>query len=126
MRSDATRSCALIEDELVPTAILTIMPRLFSQVSCIDNLDEASEMALLRSYGPSVPDSTLKRLTGLFEDLRGMVDEGLLSYPYSTRELVNLVRHLEEFPKDSLVETVENVFAFDNYDTGLRCEHARQ
>lgn len=49
-----------------------------------------------------------------------MVDDGLLSYPYSTRELVNLVRHLEAFPKDSLVQTVENVFAFDNYDTGLR------
>jgi len=49
-----------------------------------------------------------------------MVDDGLLSYPYSTRELVNLVRHLEQFPNDSLVHTIENVFAFDNYDVGLR------
>ena len=45
---------------------------------------------------------------------------GLLSYPYSTRELVNIVRHLEEFPQDSLVHTIENVFAFDNYDSGSR------
>lgn len=89
-------------------------------VSCIDNLDEYSEISLLRSYAPSVAESTLTRLTALFKDLRLMVDDGLLSYPYSTRELVNIVRHLEEFRDDSLVHTVENVFAFDNYDVGLR------
>lgn len=29
-----------------------------------------------------------------FTELREMADEGLLQYPYSTRELVNIVKHI--------------------------------
>jgi hypothetical protein len=50
---------------------------------------------MLRQYGPAVPEEVLRQLTGLFADLRGMVHEGALNYPYSTRELVNIVRHLQ-------------------------------
>mmetsp|Transcript_1455 Transcript_1455/g.5161 ORF Transcript_1455/g.5161 Transcript_1455/m.5161 type:complete len:997 (-) Transcript_1455:61-3051(-) len=85
----------------------------------IENPDEKSELALLKFYGPNVPEDTLKSLTQLFADLRDLVEQGLLSYPYSTRELVNIVRHLEAFPEDGLVSTVENVFSFDGYDAQL-------
>jgi hypothetical protein len=30
-----------------------------------------------------------------FTDLRRLVDDGQLAYPYSTRELVNIARHLQ-------------------------------
>ncbi|TKR72351.1 hypothetical protein L596_019816 [Steinernema carpocapsae] len=38
-----------------------------------------------------------------------------LSYPYSTRELVNIVKHVQMFPDDPLVNVVKNVFDFDTF-----------
>ena len=29
-------------------------------------------------------------------------DDGLIQYPYSTREVVNIVKHLERFPDEGL------------------------
>lgn len=52
-------------------------------------------MAMLRQYGPSVPDGTLRRLVLAFGELRTMADQGMITYPYSTREVVNMVKHLE-------------------------------
>lgn len=46
-----------------------------------------------------------------------MADNALLSYPYSTRELVNIVKHLQKFPTDSLVAAIRNVFDFDAYSS---------
>ncbi|CAK9040016.1 von Willebrand factor A domain-containing protein 8 [Durusdinium trenchii] len=110
----------------------------------IQNPDETSEVAMLRhlerfgpglaadgkrSYAPSVPLDLLRLLSSCFGELRQMVEAGKLSYPYSTRELVNLVRHLETFPQDSLAEVLdawqwhrekENVFAFDSFEPELR------
>ena len=37
-------------------------------------------------------------------------------YPYSTREVVNIVKHLELFPNEGLGNVVRNVFDFDSYD----------
>ena len=85
----------------------------------INNPDEESELALLRFYGPDLADELLLKLTHLFSDLRRLVDDGLLSYPYSTRELVNIVKHLQKYPEDGLVTTIENVFSFDGYDAQL-------
>lgn len=82
----------------------------------IDNPDQESELALLRKYAPHVPEDVLVKLTTAFNDLRRLVDEGLISYPYSTRELVNIVRHLEEFPREGLSRAVRNVFDFDQYE----------
>lgn len=62
----------------------------------IDNPDRASELELLRSYADSIDPLTLHGLTGAFMDLRAAVDDGILSYPYSTRELVNIVRHVDK------------------------------
>ena len=52
-------------------------------------------MELLRSYGPDVPEEIMKKLVQAFAMLRDMADQGQLTYPYSTRELVNIVKHLQ-------------------------------
>lgn len=85
--------------------------------SCIaiDNPSPSSEIFLLQQYGPSVPKTTLSTLVNAFGELRTMADEGLLNYPYSTREVVNIVKHLEKFPNESMSELVGNVLDFDKY-----------
>ena len=86
----------------------------------IANPDAASELELLSAYAPGVPHSLLQCLAGAFGELRALVEEGQLSYPYSTREAVAVVCHLEEFPDDGLVGSLENVLAFDAYSPDLR------
>ena len=85
----------------------------------IDNPDQNSEIALLRSYAPNVNIATITRLTAAFMDLRQMTDEGQLLYPYSTRELVNIVLHLSRYPDDSMTEVLDNVLSFDSFDRQL-------
>ena len=51
--------------------------------------------AMLHHYGPNVQEPTLKKLVSAFSELRQMADEGLIAYPYSTREVVNIVKHLQ-------------------------------
>ena len=60
----------------------------------VSNPDQASEMSLLRQYSPTLPQPLLEMLTGAFKDLRALTDSGKLTYPYSTRELVNVIKHL--------------------------------
>lgn len=64
----------------------------------IENPDTASELAMLRAYGPEVEEEVLRRLSAAFQDLRGLAHAGTLSYPYSTRELVSIVKHLQVSP----------------------------
>ena len=61
----------------------------------VDNPDMESEMSMLRQYGPDVPEHVLKKLVTAFGELRDMADQGLINYPYSTREVVNMVKHLQ-------------------------------
>ncbi|CAJ0760628.1 2341_t:CDS:10 [Entrophospora sp. SA101] len=82
----------------------------------VDNPGPDSEMFLLRKYAPDVPEDLLLKLTAAFSDLRKLVDEGLISYPYSTRELVNVVKHMQEFPKEGIARILQNIFDFDQYD----------
>ncbi|KAK3095149.1 hypothetical protein FSP39_010820 [Pinctada imbricata] len=86
----------------------------------INNPDMKSEMSMLRRYGPDVPETTLEKLVQAFGDLRNMADQGLISYPYSTREVVNIVRHLNKYPNDGLRTVVRNVFDFDSYSKELQ------
>ena len=79
----------------------------------ISNPDTDSEMELLRCYGPSVDEDILRKLVDCFAELRRMVDTATLTYPYSTREAVSIVKHLEKYPADGVVETIENVLGFD-------------
>lgn len=61
----------------------------------VDNPHIDGEIAMLKQYGPDVPEETLRRLVGAFSELRDMADQGLINYPYSTREIVNMVKHLQ-------------------------------
>ena len=40
-------------------------------------------------------DELLDKVVSSFAELRQLSDEGLISYPYSTREAVNIVKHLQ-------------------------------
>lgn len=86
----------------------------------IDNPDIESELSMLRQYGPTVPENTLRKLVLAFGELREMADQGLINYPYSTREVVNMVRHLNKFPNEGLTTVVKNVFDFDQYNKELK------
>lgn len=61
----------------------------------VDNPSEDAEIELLKQYGPHVPEEAIKKLVSVFDDLRTLADQGLVNYPYSTREVVNIVKHLE-------------------------------
>ncbi|XP_077256080.1 von Willebrand factor A domain-containing protein c12.2 isoform X2 [Temnothorax americanus] len=87
---------------------------LFSTHS-VDNPSIRSEIQLLKQYGPHIDERTIHKLVRAFGELRSMADQGLVSYPYSTREVVNLVKHLEKFPNEPLGTVVRNVFDFDRY-----------
>ena len=50
---------------------------------------------MLKRYGPDVPDEILRRLVLTFSELRDLADQGMINYPYSTREVVNMVKHLQ-------------------------------
>nr|XP_039272426.1 von Willebrand factor A domain-containing protein 8-like isoform X1 [Styela clava] len=86
----------------------------------VDNPSVESELKMLQQYGEDVPVHILKKLVASFGELRDMADQGLISYPYSTREVVNIVKHLQEFPKEGLASVVRNVFDFDAYSTETR------
>lgn len=61
----------------------------------VDNPSQASEISLLKNYGPDVPEEAILKLVRAFAELRTLADQGLVQYPYSTREVVNIVRHLQ-------------------------------
>ena len=82
----------------------------------VDNPALPSEVALLAAYGPDVPPPLLRRIAAIFGELRSMADAGEIAYPYSTREAVALVKHLQSFPSDGLLAAAENVFAFDGHE----------
>ncbi|KAK2492467.1 hypothetical protein MC885_014036 [Smutsia gigantea] len=61
----------------------------------VDNPKPHSELEMLRQYGPNVPDPILQKLVAAFGELRNLADQGIINYPYSTREVVNIVKHLQ-------------------------------
>ena len=86
----------------------------------IDNPDEGSEAELLRAYGPSVREGVISALTAAFADLRREVVSGKITYPYSTREAVAVVKHMEQFGEDGVSSALEDVLGFDAFDPVLR------
>jgi MoxR-like ATPase len=82
------------------------------------NPDLQSEINLLQSYGPSVDTNLLRQIAGSFAELRALSDHGDIAYPYSTREAVAVVKHLEKFPEDGIVSTLHNVLDFDRFVSG--------
>ncbi|KAH0624441.1 hypothetical protein JD844_031871 [Phrynosoma platyrhinos] len=86
----------------------------------VDNPKPNSELAMLRQYGPEVPEPVLQKLVAAFGELRSLADQGIITYPYSTREVVNIVKHLQKFPTEGLANVVRNVFDFDSYNNEMR------
>ncbi|TFY75430.1 hypothetical protein EWM64_g8582 [Hericium alpestre] len=81
----------------------------------VSNPDMESERRLLAQLAPELDDDLLRRLVGAFHDLRKGYDDGSLTYPYSLRELIALVRHMRAYPTDTLDNALRNVFDFDVY-----------
>jgi len=86
----------------------------------VENPDPNSEIQLLKNYGPSVNPTTLARLVGVFGDLRKAFDDGVIAYPYSLRELMSIVKHLERYQEDSLSLALRNVFDFDVHNSDFK------
>uniref|UniRef100_A0ABM5FZN6 von Willebrand factor A domain-containing protein 8 n=1 Tax=Pogona vitticeps TaxID=103695 RepID=A0ABM5FZN6_9SAUR len=86
----------------------------------VDNPKPNSELEMLRQYGPEVPEPVLQKLVAVFGELRSLADQGIINYPYSTREVVNIVKHLQKFPTEGLANVVRNVFDFDSYNNEMR------
>ncbi|GAB1605806.1 von Willebrand factor A domain-containing protein 8-like [Argonauta hians] len=86
----------------------------------IDNPDMESEIAMLQHYGPDVCSNILRKLVLAFGELRTLADQGLINYPYSTREVVNVIKHLQKFPHEGLPTVLKNVFDFDAYNEEMR------
>ncbi|XP_074649479.1 von Willebrand factor A domain-containing protein 8-like isoform X2 [Tubulanus polymorphus] len=79
----------------------------------VDNPGIGSEMAMLRQYGPDISEEILMKLVLAFGELRMYADRGLIDYPYSTREVISIVKHLQKFPNEGLAKVTENVLDFD-------------
>ncbi|KAJ7481878.1 AAA domain-containing protein [Mycena latifolia] len=93
---------------------LQVLGETFSAHS-VTNPDQESERTLLAQLAPEIDEELILRLVGAFHDLRKGYDSGTLNYPYSLRELINLVKHMQAYPRDSLGDALRNVFDFDVY-----------
>lgn len=82
----------------------------------LSNPISSNEITLLSSFGPNVPREILISLSETFNALRQLQEEGVILYPYSTRELVNIIKHLEKFPDDGIIKALHNVIDFDSFD----------
>ena len=85
-------------------------------VLVVPNPDLESEIDLLRSFGPDVSSSAIRQIASSFDHLRSLADHGDISYPYSTREAVAVVKHLQQYPDDGVVAAIHNVLDFDSFD----------
>ena len=83
----------------------------FPNTSAIENPDEESELALLTAYAPNVPADILRQLCKAFAELRDLVENGTITYPYSTREAVAVAKHLQRFPTDEVGSELVSVSA---------------
>ncbi|KAF7762262.1 hypothetical protein Agabi119p4_8855 [Agaricus bisporus var. burnettii] len=81
----------------------------------VSNPDSESEKNLLSQLAPEMEEKLIRRLVAAFQDLRIGYETGVLNYPYSLRELINLIRHMKAYPNDTLGEALRNVFDFDIY-----------
>nr|XP_023019767.1 von Willebrand factor A domain-containing protein 8 [Leptinotarsa decemlineata] len=81
----------------------------------VENPSRESEIEMLKQYGPNVRVEIIQKLVDVFGELRALADQGVVNYPYSTREVVNVVKHLEKFPTADLEDVIFNVFDFDRY-----------
>jgi len=57
---------------------------------------------MLKAYAPEMDEKILDRLVATFAELRNMADQGQTPYPYSTREAVAIVKHLQKYPDEGI------------------------
>jgi hypothetical protein len=86
----------------------------------IENLDTQSEVELLQAFAPAVPEQTVQQLARTFTQLRALNDSGVLSYPFSAREAVAIVKHLQAYPQDPTEAAVEDILGFDGMNPQVR------
>ena len=70
-------------------------------VHVIQNPPRSTMLDMLRAYAPDesrVPQHVLTRLVGAFQELHELYVDETLAYPYSVRELVNVVNHIHNYP----------------------------
>ena len=82
----------------------------------VNNPDLESEIQLLASYAPSLDEKVIRALAASFSDLRELTNNGDFTYPYSTREAIAVVKHLDRYPQDGLDVALHNILDFDSYD----------
>lgn len=82
-------------------------------------LDPESQTNILQSYGPSLSNKTIQKIIRIWQDLAVAHERGIIAYPFSIREAVSVVRHLDSFPGDGFDDAIDNVLAFDRFDTVL-------
>ncbi|KAG5485809.1 hypothetical protein LSCM1_07222 [Leishmania martiniquensis] len=80
------------------------------------NPDAASQLSILTVYAPTLPRPLLRRLVLAFLELQGAFTQGNLTYPFSLRELIAVVKHMSRYPQDGIYEALNNVFNFDARD----------
>jgi len=76
---------------------------------------------MLAAYAPAVPPTTVEKLSRAFGKLRDLAEtsqpslreEARVAYPYSARELVKVVRHVQKYPDDGVDAALADVFALD-------------
>ncbi|KDN48209.1 hypothetical protein K437DRAFT_245730 [Tilletiaria anomala UBC 951] len=79
----------------------------------VSNPDLNSEIRILQQAAPNVSKNLIRKLDMAFHDLRQAFVDGLVTYPYSLRELLHLVRHLQNYPEEGLTSVLLNTLAFD-------------
>jgi MoxR-like ATPase len=82
-------------------------------------LDRRSQEHVLNSYGSRVAPELISTVVSIWQDLESAHKKGVLAYPFSVREAVSVVRHLNEFPSEGLLESIENVISFDRFDEAV-------
>ena len=85
----------------------------------VNAMDIESHKRILISYGPNVQIPVIEKIVQIWEELRIAHENGLILYPFSIRESVNVVKHLNTYPGDGIEYAIENIIAFDRLDTGL-------
>ena len=82
-------------------------------------MDVESHARILSSYGPNVSQESICKLVQIWDELNLAHQKGVITYPFSVRESVSVVKHLNEFPADGIDVAMDNVISFDRFDEAL-------
>jgi hypothetical protein len=82
-------------------------------------MDVVSHKCILKSYGDKVSPLLIDKTVNVWEDSRIAQQEGIMTYPFSIRESVNVIKHMNSFPDDGIGDANENVLSFDRLDKAL-------